>query len=93
MSGARRGAHAARRQARSYINAVVCGFLGACAQQRVAPRAQRLTAHACCPPAEFEADGSPDLSTVKPMVDGGTEGFKARGRPVRAWRHVLARLR
>ena len=29
--------------------------------------------------SEFEEDGSPDLATVRPMVDGGTEGFKARG--------------
>jgi hypothetical protein len=29
---------------------------------------------------EFEEDGTPDLSTVKPMVDGGTEGFKVRAR-------------
>ena len=30
------------------------------------------------PGAEFDADGNPDQSTMKPMVDGGTEGFKAR---------------
>lgn len=29
-----------------------------------------------CGMLRYEADGSPDLSTVKPIVDGGTEGFK-----------------
>ncbi|KAL2613778.1 hypothetical protein R1flu_025470 [Riccia fluitans] len=45
-------------EARSYINAVVCGFL------------------------EYESDGSPDLTTIKPMVDGGTEGFKGHARVI-----------
>lgn len=30
--------------------------------------------------AEYDEDGQPDLSTVKPMVDGGTEGFKGHAR-------------
>ena len=39
----------------------------------------------CCPPtptapAEYGEDGAPDLATVKPMVDGGTEGFKGHVR-------------
>ncbi|CAM6095047.1 unnamed protein product [Calypogeia fissa] len=45
-------------EARSYINAVVCGFL------------------------EYEPDGTPDLATIKPMVDGGTEGFKGHARVI-----------
>ncbi|KAG6551669.1 hypothetical protein Mapa_006756 [Marchantia paleacea] len=45
-------------EARSYINAVVCGFL------------------------EYEPDGSPILTSIKPMVDGGTEGFKGHARVI-----------
>lgn len=29
---------------------------------------------------EYDDDGSPDLSTVKPMIDGGTEGFAGHAR-------------
>ena len=29
---------------------------------------------------EYEENGSPDLSTVKPLIDGGTEGFKGHAR-------------
>lgn len=30
--------------------------------------------------AEYDDNGEPDLSTVKPMVDGGTEGLKGHAR-------------
>ncbi|GBG62533.1 hypothetical protein CBR_g30851 [Chara braunii] len=45
-------------EARSYINALVCGFL------------------------EYDADGTVDMATIKPMVDGGTEGFKGHARVI-----------
>eukprot|EP00898_Chlorokybus_atmophyticus_P003272 jgi/Chlat1/3946/Chrsp26S04198 len=45
-------------EARSYINAVACGFL------------------------EYTEDGEPDVTTIKPMVDGGTEGFKGHARVI-----------
>ncbi|MCO5582881.1 hypothetical protein L7F22_036782 [Adiantum nelumboides] len=35
-----------------------------------------------CSFLEYEVDGSPDLSTIKPMVDGGTEGFKGHARVI-----------
>ena len=63
-------------QARNYINGVVCSFLGACTCDNVCD-CKALTPALCW--TEFEEDGSPDLATIKPMVDGGTEGFKARG--------------
>ncbi|GMP77042.1 hypothetical protein CsSME_00033456 [Camellia sinensis var. sinensis] len=45
-------------EARSYINAVACGFL------------------------EYDSDDNPREETVKPMVDGGTEGFKGHARVI-----------
>lgn len=35
-----------------------------------------------CIPAEYDEDGDPDVSTIKPMVDGGTEGFKGHARVI-----------
>lgn len=31
---------------------------------------------------EYDADGTLDMSTIKPMVDGGTEGFKGHARVI-----------
>ncbi|XP_031098976.1 NEDD8-activating enzyme E1 catalytic subunit [Ipomoea triloba] len=46
-------------EARSYINAVACGFL------------------------EYDSDDNPIEETIKPMVDGGTEGFKGHARIIK----------
>eukprot|EP00270_Netrium_digitus_P018010 TRINITY_DN6773_c0_g1_i1.p1 TRINITY_DN6773_c0_g1~~TRINITY_DN6773_c0_g1_i1.p1 ORF type:complete len:460 (-),score=121.14 TRINITY_DN6773_c0_g1_i1:120-1460(-) len=35
-----------------------------------------------CSFLEYEADGSPVLSSIRPMVDGGTEGFKGQARVI-----------
>ncbi|KAH6556777.1 hypothetical protein KP509_1Z156100 [Ceratopteris richardii] len=35
-----------------------------------------------CSFLEYNADGSPDITTIIPMVDGGTEGFKGHARVI-----------
>lgn len=30
----------------------------------------------------YEEDGSPDMTTIKPLVDGGTEGFRGHARVI-----------
>ncbi|KAL4857795.1 NEDD8-activating enzyme E1 catalytic subunit [Chlorella vulgaris] len=42
--------------------------------------ARRYMNSVACSFLEYDEDGQPDLATVKPMIDGGTEGFKGHAR-------------
>ncbi|GAB4817230.1 hypothetical protein N2152v2_004276 [Parachlorella kessleri] len=42
--------------------------------------ARRYMNSVACSFLEYEEDGSPNLATVKPLIDGGTEGFKGHAR-------------
>jgi len=44
--------------------------------------ARRFMNSIVCSFLEFEEDGKPRLETIKPMVDGGTEGFKGHARVI-----------
>ncbi|RYR11889.1 hypothetical protein Ahy_B04g069408 isoform B [Arachis hypogaea] len=56
-------------EARSYINNVACSFL---ASVFFSP----------CHEIEYDSDDNPLEETIKPMVDGGTEGFKGHARVI-----------
>ncbi|PNW74589.1 hypothetical protein CHLRE_12g491500v5 [Chlamydomonas reinhardtii] len=44
--------------------------------------ARRYMNSVVCGFLEYDEEGQPDLATVKPMVDGGTEGFKGHARVI-----------
>ncbi|KAI8464595.1 MAG: hypothetical protein J3K34DRAFT_380304 [Monoraphidium minutum] len=44
--------------------------------------ARRWMNSMACSLLEYEEDGSPDVSTIKPMIDGGTEGFAGHARVI-----------
>ncbi|KAL3137662.1 hypothetical protein ABBQ38_004937 [Trebouxia sp. C0009 RCD-2024] len=44
--------------------------------------ARRYMNQVACSLLAYDTDGKPDLSTVKPLVDGGTEGFKGHARVI-----------
>lgn len=35
-----------------------------------------------CHAAEYDEEGAPDMSTIKPIIDGGTEGLKGHARVI-----------
>ncbi|KAL3150768.1 hypothetical protein ABBQ32_000541 [Trebouxia sp. C0010 RCD-2024] len=44
--------------------------------------ARRYMNQVACSLLAYDTDGKPDLSTIKPLVDGGTEGFKGHARVI-----------
>ncbi|CAN8300611.1 unnamed protein product [Cochlearia groenlandica] len=71
-------------EARRYINGVACGFLGMKILRNLNIQSTKLYPYHCillCN-KEYDEDDTPKRETIKPMVDGGTEGFKGHARVI-----------
>ncbi|KAH7573728.1 hypothetical protein JRO89_XS03G0199000 [Xanthoceras sorbifolium] len=65
-------------EARSYINSVACSFL----DFSVPELSLASLSHLLLGYLEYDSDDKPREETIKPMVDGGTEGFKGHARVI-----------
>lgn len=74
-------------EARRYMNQIACSLLGAslhCWLQFLLHSPTLTPTHSDSFRflTAYDTDGKPDIATIKPLVDGGTEGFKGHARVI-----------
>ena len=69
-------------EARRYMNQVACSLLGKLYQVCITSISHDKALICVMDCTVYDQDGKPDISTIKPLVDGGTEGFKGPARVI-----------